>query len=103
MPADLNWIISNHGDFLERLGINRDKIIAEYETWKTSYPDSTSTSDFFGELLRQATLYNIKHADTEEEYANTNIEISSRKLEFCGPHSRENRYFLLQQLHFNKL
>jgi hypothetical protein len=103
MAADLDWIISNHGNFLERFGFNRDKIINEYETWKTTYPDYLTTSYFFGELLRQASLFNIKHANTEEEYASVNVEIISRKLEVSGDLSRENRDYLLQQLHINKL
>jgi hypothetical protein len=75
MAADLNWIISNHGPFLERFAFDRDKIIKKYEIWKTTYPEYMTTNHFFRELLRQASLSNIKNANTEEEYPSINIEI----------------------------
>jgi hypothetical protein len=103
MSADISWIISNHGVFLERFGFDREKILHAYEIWKTTYPDYVNTNHFFLELLRQASLLNTKIANTEEEFASTNIEILSRRLEVSTDLSREDRDYFLQQLHLNKL
>ena len=103
MAADLNWIFSTHGNFLGRFGFDRHKIVAEYDTWKVSHPEYLTTSHFFGELLRQAVLYNMQHADSELEYATTSVEIISRMLEFSKDLSRENRNYITQRLYLDKL
>lgn len=103
MSADLHWIISNHGDFLKRFGFDRDKITAEYEEWKKNHPDYVTTNHLFLELLRQATLFNMKNANTEEEFASISVEIISKQLGVSSGLSNEHRNYLTGLLHLNKL
>lgn len=103
MQIDLNWIVSNHGEFLEKFGFTYDKIIAEHKVWTVNHPEYLATDYFLCELFRQAILFNIKNAKTEEEFINNNIEIISKMLAIQTVLSQENRYSLEQQLHLDRL
>ena|SRR5690349_6166623 len=98
----LDWLIANQGEFLQQFGIDHHKIITGYESWKSNYPEHLITG-YFCELLRQASLFNMKHAQTEEEYYSVNIQIVSKKLEFSPHLSMENKIYLQGHIHLNKL
>ena len=103
MPADLNWIISNHGDFLKRFELDKEKIEGSYVLWQANYSNYDTTEYFFSELLRQASMYNIKHANNEKEYVGYNIALLTLQLKYSSHFSREQKSYLIRQLHFNNL
>ena len=98
---NLDWLISTQGDFLFEFGIDRDKIISDYATWKQT-SSSNSVIDYFCELLRQASLSNIKNANTEEEFYNSKLQLDIKMLEFLT-RTKENENYLSGQIHFDKL
>ena len=103
MATDLNWIVSNHGDFLSRFQLDKEKIEASYLSWQENNSNYDTSDHFLGELLRQASLYNIKHSNNEMEYVSRNIDILILQLEHSGHLSAEHKRNLVRQLHFNNL
>jgi len=99
---NIDWLILTHGEFLNQFGIDRDKIFANYYFWKNNNPDNLITN-YFCELLRQAGLYNVKNADTEEEFYNSKLQLDSKMLEYATNLEKEPKNYLLKQIHFDKL
>src|SRR5215213_7293955 len=96
---NLDWLISIHGQFLNQFGIDQDKIIAGYDTWKSNNTDNPITH-YFCELLRQGSLYIMKNADSEESYYNLRLLLDSKMLEYSASEKKNN---LLGQIHFDRL
>ena len=99
---DLNSLIHNHAEFLRQFGIESSRIRDEYELWQDKNPDKTINT-YFGELLRQASLFIIKNADTEDEYYSKQLEIHLKTLEILEPAKSEARHYILRQIHFCRL
>jgi hypothetical protein len=51
IELNLNWLITNHKEFLQQFGIDQNRIIDNYAFWKQTNSDS-SVIDYFVELLR---------------------------------------------------
>jgi len=99
---NLDWLILTHGEFLQQFGIDKDQIISNYDPWKNNNSD-ISITNYFCELLRQASLYNIKNANTEEEFYNTKLLLDTKMLEYGTTGRTENKNYFLEQIHFDKL
>ncbi len=99
---NIDWLISAHGEFLQQFGFTKDRIITGYNSWKDNNP-ATSIRKYFCDLLRQASLYNIKNANTEQEFYTSKLQLDTRILEYATDLEEEVRNFLLGQTHFDKL
>jgi hypothetical protein len=99
---NINWLISTHGSFLQQFGLNQVKIVADYDSWKISNSDP-SIPNYLCELIRQASLYNIKNAKTEEEFYKSKLQLDIKMLEFSTNGKNEEKNYILGQIHFDKL
>jgi hypothetical protein len=99
---NLEWIILTHGDFLQKFGIDKERINSTHSSWQIENSDKTIT-EYFYELLRQATLYIIKNTDTEEDYYNSKFLLDKKMLDYGHTLSKDERNFLLGQIHFDRL
>lgn len=100
--ADLNWLLVNHGDFLEKFGITKDIIAFGHHEWSKENKE-TPVIEYLGDLLGQALLLIAKNSNTEVEYYTSKLQIEEKMLELSLSIGKENRHYLLQQIHFDKL
>ena len=99
---DLDWLVSNYGEFLGKFAIDKNVIDNEYSDW-LKHNDKNSPIDFLLRLFRKATLHIIKNAATQQEYYNWKLELDLQTWEFLLAYKRPNRNYYLEQIHFDKL
>ena len=99
---NLDWLILTHATFLQKFEIDEERIIVKHSSWQIENPDKTIT-EYFYELLRQASQYNIKYSDTEEDYYASKLLLDNKMLDYGSTLSKDERNYLLEQIHFDKL
>ena len=100
--AVLNLLISKEGDFLKGFGFNETKILNEFIIWRENNSEN-STEKFFSELLKIASLYNMKNANTQIEYYTSQLIINTKFLENGDYFGECDKNYWLEQIHLNKL
>jgi hypothetical protein len=99
---DIEWLLENHGEFLQQFGIYEDSIIDGYRSWLSQNPTGL-INNFFCDLLRQAGLYNAKNAKNEEDAYDNKLLLDTKLLEYAINLGVEQRNYLVSEIHFDRL
>lgn len=99
---DIDWIITNQMNFLEKFGLYESVIRQYYEDWKKLQPEA-SANDYLWHVFQTLLDSVVEKFNTEEQLYELNFEIYSKMREFLVKVEKRNANHILKMMNENQL